>query len=75
MADPDKILRKRFKNGDSYMQVVGYIDRPAVVLRDVKTGEKSTIVVWSSLYNALEEIRDQDALEIAEHALMERQSN
>jgi hypothetical protein len=55
MPEDNGYLGKRYRNGDSYLEVVGYIDRPAIILRDDVTGEQRTVVIGSALHQDMEE--------------------
>jgi hypothetical protein len=59
-------MSKRYKTKDGYMQVIGYIDKPAIILKDHVTGHQKVIVVGSMVHQSLEEISDADALNFLE---------
>lgn len=73
MSKQDEYLGKRYrKDGGGYWAVVGYIDNPAVVLRDPLTGEARVVVIGSGQYRDMNEIPDDEALRIAEQMMFNK---
>jgi len=58
MGDPKDWFGKRYENGETYWNVIGYIDRPALLLQDPITGETNTVVIGCPNHDAMKEISD-----------------
>ena len=75
MTKADEYLGKRYRNdGGSYWKVVGYIDKPAVVMRDPLTGQAQAVVINSGQFSDMVEMPNEEALCIAENLLIEKSS-
>lgn len=67
MQDPEIYMGKRYAALNGYWSVIGYINKPAIVLRNPVTGEKETVVIGSPNHNDLTEISDGEALNMLEN--------
>lgn len=65
--DPKDYIGKRYKSGDGYMTVIGYISSPAIILMNPATREQSTVVIGCRNHELMEEISDSEALTILEN--------
>lgn len=68
--DPKDYIGKRYKSGDGYMTVIGYIDRPAIILMDPVTREQSTVVIGCPNHECMEEVSDSEALTMLESEVL-----
>ena len=64
--EAEKHLGDKYKNGETYYKVVGYIDRPAICLADPITGETKTVVIGCWNHTEMEKITDSEAVQILE---------
>ena len=72
MPTPEDLLKKLYRNGDTYYRVNGYIDRPALVLLDPITKKQMTVVIGSRQHQDMKEISPEEALLISERQLPDR---
>lgn len=63
MSNPSDYLDKKYKNGDSYYAVIGYIDKPALILKDPITGDSTTVVIDCHNHQDMIELTPEQALE------------
>ena len=64
-------IGKCYANGNSYLRVTGYIDRPALLLRDPITGEQQTVVIGCRNHDEMEEISEIAALNTIEAYILQ----
>jgi hypothetical protein len=69
MNDPKEYLGKCYAVPDGYLRVIGYIDRPALLLQNPVTGRTETVVIGCQNHQHMQEVEPARALEIAEAAL------
>lgn len=70
---PEDYLTQRYEDesGEGYFAVIGYIDQPAILLRNPITGEKKTVVIGCAIHGSMRQISPEDALFLAEDRLRE----
>lgn len=63
-------IGKRYTASDGYYAVIGYIDKPAILLKNPLTKKQMTVVIGCPNHLKMTEISDKDALEISEGHLL-----
>ena len=63
---PTDYIGKRYAASDGYYAVIGYIDQPAILLKNPITGEDMTVVIGCMNHQEMTEISAEDAIKIAE---------
>ena len=59
---PESYLGKRYSTLDGYYTVIGYIDKPAIIMKNPITGESRTIVIDCNNHLEMDEISNEEAL-------------
>lgn len=63
-------LGQRYEDTKGYKVVIGYIDQPAIILRNPITGSTETVVIGCRHHHDMREISADDAISIAENHLL-----
>lgn len=67
MSDkPTDYIGKRYAASDGYYAVIGYIDSPAILLKNPITGNSMTVVIGCEIHREMTEISNKDAIEMVE---------
>jgi len=59
---PEHYIGKRYEATDGYYAVIGFINEPAILLKNPITGDNLTVVIGCNNHLEMKEISDENAL-------------